>query len=223
MATLPQEPATDTPLLERPRYDLVLGPSERDAGRPFTDAKETWSDLLVMSAMLAAEREIAGHWSPDIEGPGVSETMSEGSRQLLAVPDGRALLVAHDVTAVGFFGTLRDGVDHAVLFDHERRIAQTFPAYAPTGFLSYFDVGPEHGRYGNLILFWTPEVPASWHANPVHRHAVAAAAGHYEHIRLHRGRIPGPLLDGGALQLEQTQYLEFRAGKTWRALRRYSE
>ena len=77
-----------------------------------------------MSRMLALEREIALTWGPDVEGPGISEQTSEGRRQLLAVPDGRALLRARDVTAVGFFGRLREDVDHAVLFEHERRIAR---------------------------------------------------------------------------------------------------
>ena len=220
MATQPRETVPDE--AGRPhRYAALLGPAERLPGKPFTDVKETWADLLVMTAMLAGEREIAAGWAADVEGPGISETARDGSRRLLAVPDGRALLAARDVTAVGFFGTLREGVDHTVLFAYERSIAQTFPEYAPAGFLSYFDVGPEHGRYGNLILFWTPEVPGAWHANPAHRLAVAAAPDHYTHIRLHRGRIPGPFLGVGTLDLEQTQYLEFESGAVWRALRRY--
>ena len=120
-----------------------------------------------MARVLALEREIALTWGPDIVGPDISEQVRGGTRQLLAVPDGRKLLASRDVTAVGFFGRLRKGVDHAVLFEHERAIAQTFPAFAPLGFLSYFDFGPEHGRYGNLILFWTPDVPDAWHKGEI--------------------------------------------------------
>ena len=203
-------------------YAAVLGPADLLPDRPFTDPEHTAGDALVMTMMLAREREIARSWSPDVEGPGISETLTDDGRYLLAVPDGRALLVARDVTAVGFFGQLRAGVDHAVLFEHERRIAQTFPAFAPLGFLSYFDVGPEHGRYGNLILFWTPDVPTSWHAGAVHRRAVAAAPEHYEHIRLHKGRIPGPLMGRGHLRLLRTQYLDFSGPLPWRAMRAYT-
>ena len=203
-------------------YGAVLGPSDLLRDRPFTDPEHTAGDALVMTMMLAREREIARSWSPDIEGPGISESLTDDGRYLLAVPDGRALLAARDVTAVGFFGQLRAGIDHAVLFDHERRIAQTFPAFAPLGFLSYFDVGPEHGRYGNLILFWTPDVPTEWHTGPVHRLAVAAAPSHYDHIRLHRGRIPGPFAGRGRLQLQRTQYLDFTGARPWRALRAYA-
>lgn len=219
MATRQRQASRQGESAWRPTYDVVLGPEDRLPGRPFTDPEETLRDALVMDLMLAREREIALTWSADIEGPGIAESTIEGSRQLLAVPDGKALLAARDVTAVGFFGQLREGVDHEVLFEHEHRIAQAFPAFAPLGFLSYFDVGPEHGRYGNLILFWTPDVPAEWHVAAAHRAAVASAPAHYEHIRLHKGRIPGPFIGRGRLELLRTQYLEFRAGRTWRALR----
>jgi len=206
----------------RPEIAVVLGPAELLPGRPFTDPEQTAGDVLVMSRMLALEREVALTWGADIDGPGISEHTSEGRRQLLAVPDGRALLRARDVTAVGFFGRLRDEVDHAVLFEHERRIARTFPRFAPLGFLSYLDVGPEHGRYGNLILFWTPDVPGEWHHGEAHRAAVADAPEHYSHIRLHKGRIVGPFMGAGDVEVLRTQYLDFSAGSTWRALRAYA-
>ena len=169
MATRQQRDDRQAGMQAAPAYHAVLGPDDLLPDRPFTDPEETRDDLLVMSRMLALEREVALTWGPDVEGPGISEQTTEGRRQLLAVPDGRALLRARDVTAVGFFGRLRDAVDHAVLFEHERRIAATFPHYAPLGFLSYLDVGPEHGRYGNLILFWTPDVPGEWHSGEAHR------------------------------------------------------
>jgi hypothetical protein len=205
-----------------PSTAVALGPGDLVPQRPFTDPEETMSDLLVMSRMLALEREVAHTWGPDIDGPGITEQTDEGRRQLLAVPDGRALLRARDVTAVGFFGRLRDDGDHTVLFEHERRIARTFPQYAAAGFLSYLDVGPEHGRYGNLILFRTPGVPEKWHRNPAHRDAVAEAPDHYEHIRLHTGRIPGPLMGAGEVQLLRTLYLDFSGVAPWRAVRVWS-
>jgi hypothetical protein len=200
-------------------FAAVLGPADVLPGRPFTDPAETEGDVLVMTRMLALEREIALTWGPDIVGPDISERVQGETRRLLAVPDGRALLGARDVTAVGFFGLLRRGVDHAVLFEHERAIVQTFPDFAPLGFLSYLDFGPEHGRYGNLILFWTPDVPEEWHRSETHRAAVAVAADHYEHIRLHRGRIPGPFMGAGQVEVLRTQYLDFSGPRLWRALR----
>jgi hypothetical protein len=222
MATRQQRDDRTAGMHAAPAYNVVLGPGDLLPARPFTDPQETRDDLLVMSRMLALEREVALTWGPEVEGPGISEQTAEGRRQLLAVPDGRALLRARDVTAVGFFGHLRDAVDHAVLFQHERRIAATFPHYAPLGFLSYLDVGPEHGRYGNLILFWTPDVPDAWHRGESHRRAVADAPAHYLHIRLHKGRIAGPFMGTGEVEVLRTQYLDFSGVLPWRALRRYA-
>ncbi len=222
MTTRQEQDGRPAGMHKAPAYDAVLDPDDLLPDRPFTDPAETSDDLLVMSRILALEREVALTWGPDVEGPGISERTSEGQRRLLAVPDGRALLRARDITAVGFFGQLREGVDHAVLFEHERRIAATFPHYAPLGFLSYLDVGPEHGRYGNLILFWSPDVPAEWHSGEAHRHAVADAPVHYLHIRLHKGRIAGPFMGAGEVQMLLTQYLDFSGVLPWRALRRYA-
>jgi hypothetical protein len=222
VATLRHQAAAQTAAGGRTGEAVVLGPGELLPERPFTDPEETMGDLLVMSRMLALEREVAHTWGPDVDGPGISEQTDEGRRQLLAVPDGRALLRARDVTAVGFFGRLRDDADHAALFDHERRIAQTFPRYVAAGFLSYLDVGPEHGRYGNLILFRTAGVPEEWHGNPAHRRAAAEAPAHYEHIRLHTGRIPGPFMGAGEVQLLRTLYLDFSGPGPWRAVRIWS-
>ena len=65
-------------------------------------------------------------------------------------------------------------------------------------------------------------MPTSWHTGPVHRQAVAAAPEHYDHIRLHKGRIPGPFIGRGGLRLERTQYLDFSGSRPWRALRSYA-
>ncbi len=206
---------------ERGAFAAVLGPADLVPGRPFTDPQNTSEDVLTMARILALEREVARSWGPDVDGPGITEQVHGETRQLLAVPDGRALLRARDVTAVGFFGELRRGVDHALLFEHERAITQTFPEFAPLGFLSYFDFGPEHGRYGNLILFWTPDVPDAWHRGRAHREAVAIAPEHYVHIRLHKGLIPGPFAGEGQIEVRRTQYLDFTGRRPWRALRTY--
>ena len=222
MATTQRRDHKEARRAGHPAYAAVLGPADGLPGRPFTDPENTDGDVLVMTRILALEREIALTWGPGIEGPGISEEAREETRQLLAVPDGRTLLASRDVTTVGFFGRLRKGIDHGVLFEHERAIAQTFPEFAPFGFLSYFDFGPEHGRYGNLVLFWTPDVPDAWHHGEAHRAAVAAAPEHYEHIRLHRGRISGPFMGSGQIEVTRTQYLDFTGSRPWRALRVYS-
>jgi hypothetical protein len=209
-------------LAERGAYDAVLDPNELVPGRSFADPDETDNDAWIMGDMLRQERAMARTWQREgVTSPGRSELLEAGWRQMVAVPDCAALIAAVDVTAVGFFGRLRPDVDHAVLFEHERRVTASFPEFAKVGFLSYYDLGPEHGHYGNLILFSTPDVPEAWHRHPAHSAAVAAAPAHYSSIRLHKGRIPGPFLEGGALHLERTTYLGFQDDRVWRALRIY--
>jgi len=214
----------DEPVPKSPSWnaaDRVAGPHGRLAGRLFTDPRHTAGDLLAMTSLLARERAVARTWTHGAPGPDITEWREGTCRHLLAVPSGDALVSATDVTAVGFFGRLRTGIDHALLFALERELAATFPAFVRHGFLSYFDIGPEHGRYGNLILFDAAGVPDAWHANPAHRRAAAVAPDHYRHIRLHECRIPGPFLGDGKLVLERTMYLDFVGERRWRAVRDY--
>ena len=200
-----------------------LGPLEPRVGHGFARLAASRSDQPVMADMLARERAAARSWVVDnVAGPRVSERADDDRRQLLVVPDAIALVEAGDVTAVGFFGQLRKGVDHTVLFELEATLAETFADYAALGLLSYYDLGAEHGRFGNLVLFSRPDGPELWHANPVHRRAVAVAPAHYQSIRLHRARIPGPFLGVGELHVERTTYLDFRGERLWHAVRIYA-
>jgi len=92
-------------------------------------------------------------------------------------------------------------------------------AYAPDGLLSYYDVELVKGAYGNLILFATPEGPLRWRENPIHSRAVDISPGNYHEIRLHQGTLAGRLLDGGALHVTRTRYLDYSGPEVWRAVR----
>lgn len=200
-----------------------LGPREPRGGHEFARLAASRSDMPLMADMLARERSVVRSWVVEnATGPRVSERADDDRRQLLVVPDSVALAGARDVTAVGFFGQLRAGIDHTILFDIEARLAETFADYAALGLLSYYDLGAEHGRFGNLVLFSRADGPELWHANPAHRQAVAVAPLHYESIRLHRGHISGPFLGAEALVVERTSYLDFRDERPWRATRLYS-
>jgi hypothetical protein len=203
--------------------ELSLGPDEQVAGRSFSDPAETARDAEVMRLMLARQRVLAGAWRQrEEQGAWLSERSEEGRRHLLVVPDRARLLGALDVTVVGFFGQQRLEDDHAVVFALEQDVLESFPAYAKVGLLSYYDLELSDGRFGNLILFWTPDLPAEWYRNPAHEQAVSIAPQHYHSVRLHRGKIPGRLLDGAELAVERTRYLAFEAGETWRAMRAFA-
>jgi len=198
-----------------------FGPRDAAHGHRFAGVAATRADLAVLAMMLARERAVVRRRVADgtIALPGRSGR--EARRQYLVVPDWDALAVAREATFVGFFGQLRAGVDHTALFELEAELVETFPRYAGLGLLSYYDLGAEHGRYGNLILFAGPEGPELWHGNEVHQRATSVAPRHYESIRLHRGRVPGAFLSDGPLALEHTTYLHFQPGGLWRAVRSY--
>jgi hypothetical protein len=204
------------------RYDAILGSTEPAEGRPFADPERTHADAAVMRAMLDRQRDDARSWTAS-RAASIS-FRADGSRgerrQYLAVPDKHALLRARDVTAIGFFGQARE-CDHAALFDLEGQVASAFPRYASAGLLSYFDLELDDGSYGfgNLILFWTPDVPPEWFACAAHERAVSVSPQHYHSIRLHKGTIAGPFLGEGQLEIERTKYFDFDSDPFWRGLR----
>jgi hypothetical protein len=203
----------------------VIGRDEILAGMPFTDPELTRRETEVMRDMLARERARVQAWQED---PAVHADVhierdndDEGRRHLLVVPDRRALLRTNGLTAVGFFGRPREGVDHSVLYELEDELVTRMADYAAVGLLSYYDIEFVKGVYGNLILFSTPDVPKEWSTDAVHRRAVEISPSHYHEVRLHRGWIDGRLLGGGDLGIVSTKYLDFKSSTTWRGLRRF--
>jgi hypothetical protein len=210
------------------RYEAVLGPEDVLSERPFTDADNTAREADVMRRMLEQERERARAWAAaGSEAP--EETViredEAGLRHLLVVPSVRSLLEAPRLTAIGFFGRAREDVDHSALFGLEDELIDRMATYGEVGLLSYYDVelDPLKGSYGNLILFSTPEVPEEWYRDEVHRRAVELSPGHYYEVRLHKGSIPSGILDGGALTIERTKYVDFSGAETWFGLRRFRD
>jgi hypothetical protein len=210
------------------RYEAVLGPDDVLAERPFTNAENTSREVEVMRAMLEGERKRAREWAD--AGPEAPRSMvireydEKGRRHLLVVPSTQALLEAPRLTAIGFFGRPRETVDHTILFGLEDELIERMPSYGELGLLSYYDVELDapKGAYGNLILFSTPDVPEEWYEDGVHRRAVELSPGHYHEVRLHKGSIPGGMLNGAALTVERTKYIDFKGTDTWFGLRRFA-
>lgn len=196
-----------------------MGARQRVPGRAFTDPERTLADVAVMDRMLTRLRGQTPSWA---SGPGSVEVLeypAAGLRHWLVVPGTRALLAAHQVTAVGFFGDLRPGVDHGPIYQLEADIVGRLPRYAATGLLAYYDAELEPGVHGNLVLFGAPEVPPGWHSDAVHARAVALAPHHYRCIRLHRGLIRGPFVATSGIAVRRTRYFDFAAEPAWRGLR----
>ena len=198
--------------------EIVLGPDETVPGKAFADPVHTKRDEEALRHLLKHERERARLLAGETDVL-VRETDPDGLRHLLFVPDTRALLDAADPTVVGFFGRPRSDADEPLLFELEEELVAGMGAYAADGLLSYYDVEFVKGAYGNLILFAGPDGPRSWRENPVHHRAVEISPGNYHDIRLHQGTLAGRLLDGGALHVASTRYLDYSGPEVWRAVR----
>jgi hypothetical protein len=209
-------------------YQAVLGPQDVLADRPFTNPENTEREGDVMRHMLDRERAFAREW--DEAGDAAprqvvtNEKDEAGLRHLLVIPSTRALIQSSDLTAIGFFGRAREGVDHEVLFELEDALIERMKTYGEVGLLSYYDVElvlPK-GAYGNLILFSTPDVPEEWYRDEVHKRAVELAPGHYHQVRLHKGHVLGRLLDGRQITIDRTKYLDFGEAEVWFGLRQFA-
>ena len=203
----------------------TVGPEEILERRPFTHPAHTEREVAVMREMLEYERGRARAWAGEQQaacGRVIRERDPDGHRRLIVVPDATAFLDAENVTAVGFFGRPRTRVDHRVLFALEDELVTRMARYGTIGLLSYYDVELVKGRYGNLILFSTHEVPRAWHEDEVHRQAVELSPYHYYEVRLHKGTVAGPLFGGGDIEIERTKYFDFkRPPARWHGVRSY--
>jgi hypothetical protein len=172
--------------------------------------------------MLTREREYAQAWRDRAARRQIVRDHDDDKRRhFLVVPDTRALVEASGLTAVDFFGRVRDDVDHAVLFELEDELVGRMGDGSEFGLLSYYDVEFVKGAYGNLVLFSTHDGPKQWSADVVHRRAVEVSPEHYFEVRLHRGLVAGGLLDGGDLAIASTKYLDFTGQTTWQCVRRW--
>jgi hypothetical protein len=206
-------------------FSAILGPDDVLEEKPFTHAANTLREVGVMRHMLLHERQRALEWVGIDSGRHIiREHDDEGHRHLICIPDTGKLLETENLTAVGFFSAPRDDVEHDVLFTLEDELIGRMDHYGEVGLLSYYDVELVKGEYGNLILFATPDVPPEWHRDEVHRRAVEISPGHYHHVRLHKGSIPGRLHDGGDIVVERTKYFDFDTGNgVWYGLRRFQD
>ena len=171
--------------------------------------------------MLARLRREARSWPADQASVELLKYTRAGCRHWLVVPDVPALAGAHDVTAIGFFGDQRPGMDHAPIYRLEAEVVARLGRYASVGLLGYYDAEIAPALHGNLVLFATREVPAEWHTDRVHGAAVALTPRHYSAVRLHRGVIGGALLGQEHLVIERTRYFDFTQQPAWQGLRRF--
>jgi hypothetical protein len=186
---------------------VELSANEECAGRPFAATAHTVREAGIMQGMLDRLRARAAGWSADKPGFLVREPDSNGHRHWIRAPDLAALRAASGMTAVGFFGRARAGIDHSLIDELEAGIVDTLDTIA--GVLCYYDVALAEGGYGNLILCAAPDAPKRVDTHPLHRRAVELTPRHYHCVRLHTGVVPGRFLGDDSLVLERTRYYDF--------------
>jgi hypothetical protein len=196
---------------------VELSANEDCAGRPFAAPSYTVREAGIMRRMLERLRVLAAGATADTTDFLVCEPDSDGHRHWIHAPDLAALRVAAGMTAVGFFGQARAGIDHLPIDELEAGIVDTLDTIA--GVLCYYDVALAEGGYGNLILCATPDTPKRMDTHALHRRAVELTPRHYHSVRLHTGVVPGRFLGNESLVIERTRYYDFDCDPPWLALR----
>ena len=133
------------------------------------------------------------------------------------MPELPALVEPRPAFGVGFFGQVREDVDHGPILDLERELlarASLFP-----GLLAYYNVRFATGQWGNLVLFTAPEESVHVRSDPTHLDALGRAADHYRSVRLHRLRFSDGAVGDGPPALESTLLIDFSETPAWRAVR----
>jgi len=188
-----------------------LSPGQAVVGREFTDPARSLDDLVALAAirssLVARVRSGlgSGAWS------------SAGESHWLVVPDLRALVAARLAFGVGFFGQVRQHVDHGPILDLEREMlsrASRFP-----GLLAYHNVRFATDQWGNLVLFTAQEDSEHVRSDPTHLDALGRAASHYHSVRLHRLRFPDGAVGEAPPALESTLLIDFTETPAWRTVR----
>lgn len=193
---------------------LMLHAEEHVAGRAFSDPGHTPRDGATLTLLRTALKGAAS-------GRRASELRFADAIGVhhLAVPDWEALEQRRSVAIVGFFGQARPEVDHAPIMEIEGDIVAR--AAEIPGLLAYHNARLADDRWGNLVVFDSPEATGALAEDPRHASAVARTPEHYASLRLHRGGIADGPLGEAPIVIGETLYLDFADTPIWRAVRSY--
>ena len=180
-------------------------------GREFTEPAQSLDDLVALARIRASL--VARVRS----GLGGGTWTVAGESHWLVVPVVHALERSRPTFGVGFFGQVRDHVDHGPIIELEHELVDR--ADPIPGLLAYYDVRFVTGQWGNLVLFAGADDPARLRSDPTHQEALRRAADHYRSVRLHRLRFPDGAFGVAAPSLESTVLIDFDETPPWRAVR----
>jgi hypothetical protein len=166
----------------------------------FDDPARVQEDLELLERLRSALRS-----APRISG---EQRLALGEElHRIVVPDWSALAAGRPVVGVGFFGQVRDGVDHEPIALLEDEIVGR--ASALEGLLAYHNARLEPARWANLVVFAEPAAVGGLRFDALHETAVALTAAHYASLRLHRGDLADGALGAAPYALERTLFIDF--------------
>lgn len=201
---------TDTPTLPA---DLRL------PERPFTDTEHAFHDGAYMREAAAFLRRQLAEPNPSFQPPPwVYKGLVEDGRSIrLVFGDADRVRAAGHLTAVGFFGTRRDGADRQPIDAVDGQLLAEFPQHEYV--LAYITLQRGCGNFGNLVVMSGLDGRERWRASNIHQFAVSTLSpDYYHHVRLHNAAWPGGL-HGPVLHVLRTRYFDF--DQPWQAVREY--
>lgn len=190
--------------------------------KPFTHPEYSTSDLAMLNRMLGLLRQLLPELLAKPTATDYQYVQFEDDRQTqhkIVLPHRQRIPLAHDLTAVGFFGQARE-VDHTRINDMEAHLIGEMGDQP--GLMVYYNVYIPSVGWGNLVLFDAPHTKDAWGYDAVHRQAVGYSPEHYYSIRLHNGQLTGALLGEGQITLTLTKYLDFTHAEKWQGIRHYT-
>jgi hypothetical protein len=191
---------------------VSLSAGEAVAGREFTEPARSLEDFSALAKIRSSLVSRVG------AGLGSGVWTAAGESHWLVVPRLRALTRSRPAFGVGFFGQVREDVDHAPILDLEQNLLAR--ARALPGLLAYYNVRFRTGQWGNLVLFAGESDPARVRSDPIHLEALARTGDHYRSVRLHRLSFPAGAIGAASPAHESTLLIDFGEAPPWRAVRR---
>jgi hypothetical protein len=199
-----------------------LKPEELIPARPFSHPQASVQDARKMRQMTRKLRLLLAGFGERLK----EQTATildledeEKARNRIILPRPSRLLADIEVAAVGFFGQIREDLDHGPLMAIEEDLVSRLPD-AP-GLLTYYNRHHPVEGYGNLVLFESDKAKQDWRHTDPHDEAVRLTPRHYLSVRLHNGIIQGGVLNGGEFILRRTRYYDFQSEPMWLAERYY--
>lgn len=200
-----------------------LGPADLVPRRVFTHPDHIEADRAVLRVLIAdLYRHVAGVGA--VEHPVLRYIPDEEDWfRRVVIPCPETLLGLRRMSAVGFFGRVRDSITPAIaqrIAGLSRELVEA--VVATPGILGYSThLLADERNYANLVLLKDVSVIECWKAQPTHDTAARVESpNYYEYVRIYYGSVrrdrPG---DAADLRLHQVKYLDYRNDSVWLAVR----